>query len=255
VSAATAPPTAGRWKGNALGELRWYPETARLLVDPVWFGKGVPRGSGEHVVLVPGFMTADQSMTLLHSWLKRIGYVPRRSGMRMNVDCSARALDGLERRVAAVAEQTNRPVTLIGHSRGGILGRALAARRPELLERVITLGSGLERGYDIAPAIATALRVVRSYHGLTTDRVAKRGCMTEACTCEFGDDYRAPFPAEVDLVSVWSRQDGISHWRSSRVAYARNVEVSGSHLGLIANRKVYRAIGLALAGQLEVERG
>jgi pimeloyl-ACP methyl ester carboxylesterase len=252
---AEAQPHAARWKGNPFAELRWQAETARLLVDPIWQGRDVPRGTGQHVVLVPGFMTGDQSLMLLRRWLSRIGYVPRRSGMRINIDCSARALDGLERRVASIADQSGGPIALIGHSRGGILARALATRRPDLLARIITLGSGLDNAFDVTPAMGTPLRIVRGYHELTTDRVARRGCMTEGCTCEFGDDYRAPFPAAVDLVSVWSRQDGISHWRSSRVSYARNVEVSGSHLGLVANRKVYRAIGLALAGRLEVEPG
>jgi len=52
-------------------------------------------------------------------------------------------------------------------------------------------------------------------------------------------------------VSVYSRQDGFANWRSSSVPYARNVEVRGSHMGLVVNRSAYRAIGLALAGRTQ----
>jgi hypothetical protein len=71
--------------------------------------------------------------------------------------------------------------------------------------------------------------------------------MTQECSCSFGVASRAPFPSTVELVSIFSKQDGFSHWRSSEVPYAHNVEVTGSHLGLVANRKAYRAIALALA--------
>jgi hypothetical protein len=36
-------------------------------------------------------------------------------------------------------------------------------------------------------------------------------------------------------------------WEACRVPYARNIEVTGSHVGLAFNRKVYRAIAEALA--------
>jgi hypothetical protein len=36
-------------------------------------------------------------------------------------------------------------------------------------------------------------------------------------------------------------------WQAALVPYAENVEVTGSHVGLIFNRKTYRAIANALA--------
>ena len=53
-------------------------------------------------------------------------------------------------------------------------------------------------------------------------------------------DFEASFPAEVPLTSIYSRGDGVVWWRPARCAYARNVEVSGSHIGLAFNRKAYR---------------
>ena len=47
---------------------------------------------------------------------------------------------GLEERLEALAE-TRGPAVLIGQSRGGKLARVLAARRPDLVTGVVTLGS------------------------------------------------------------------------------------------------------------------
>ena len=116
---------------------------------------------------------------------------------------------------------------------------------------MIALGSGLADGYDISLPLRAFIRVVRAYHGLTTDRTMRHGCMTQACLCEFGTASRAPFPESVELFSVYTREDGFSNWRASQVPYALNVEVKGSHIGLVVNRAVYRAIGLALADRAE----
>src|SRR3712207_6183511 len=83
------PPGAfeGRdWRGHSLREVRWQGELARLLVDPLFRGRGVERGDGSSVILVPGFLAGDWSLGVLHRWLRRIGYVPERSGISFNVD-------------------------------------------------------------------------------------------------------------------------------------------------------------------------
>lgn len=233
-----------------LGELRWQTETAALLIDPVWRGVGVPRGNGEAIVVVPGFMTGDRSTLLLRRWLRRVGYVPYTAHMTFNADCSRRALDALEKRVEQIAgKHGGERLTIVGHSRGGILGKALGAARPDLLKRVVTLGSGLNDGYDINLPLRIGIAGMRRWHTLTTDRVARHGCMTQECACSFGLAARAAFPDDVELVSVYTREDGFSHWRSSHVDYAHNVELTGSHLGLVANRFAFRAVGLSLAGR------
>jgi hypothetical protein len=66
--------------------------------------------------------------------------------------------------------------------------------------------------------------------------------------CPFGIDYRAPLPDGVLLTSIYSRQDGVVRWQSCVAEDATCIEVTGSHVGLIYNRSVYRAIGAALCG-------
>jgi hypothetical protein len=61
-------------------------------------------------------------------------------------------------------------------------------------------------------------------------------------------DFHAPFPADgVRLTSIYSRGDGVVRWQLQLVPYADCVEVTGSHVGLVFNRKSYRAIAAALA--------
>ncbi|TMF40155.1 MAG: alpha/beta hydrolase, partial [Chloroflexi bacterium] len=48
-------------------------ELSALLGDPVFRGRGVPRGDGRPVLLIPGFLAGDWTMRVLHGWLGRIG--------------------------------------------------------------------------------------------------------------------------------------------------------------------------------------
>src|SRR3954453_15334624 len=110
MAGAPDPPVADRWWGRHLQEMRWQAELARLLVNPVYRGEGVPHGDGGPVLLIPGFLAGDNSLSVMAGWLRRIGHRPRASGIRFNVDCSNRALLGLERRLERAAGETRRPV-------------------------------------------------------------------------------------------------------------------------------------------------
>ena len=239
---AEPPASPRRWWGRHLAETRWQAELARLLVDPVFRGDGVPRGDGMPAILIPGFLAGDASLGVMQGWLGRIGYEPHAAGIVWNVDCSNRALERLERRLADVHERTGRRVALVGHSRGAHFAKALAHWRPERVAGVISLGAGLDTPFDISVPTKAAVAAVRAVH---TPR--RRGCFTERCGCPFQSHYAAPFPEDVPLTSIYSREDGVVWWEACVVPYARNVEVTGSHVGLACNRKAYRAVADALA--------
>jgi pimeloyl-ACP methyl ester carboxylesterase len=236
-----------RWWGNHLREIRWQLDAARLLAHPVLRGRGVPRGDGRPVLLLPGFLAGDYTLATMALWLRRIGYRPHGAGFLANVDCSERALRTIERRAEALAEQSGRRIALIGHSRGAHQAKALAVRRAELISHVIGLGGGLSRQMAISAPTQAALALVRTWHRQTTDRRDRRGCLTESCGCQFTRDFSAPFPESVRLTSIYSKQDGVVRWESCVVPYADNVEVRGTHVGLAFNREAYVAIAAALA--------
>jgi triacylglycerol lipase len=234
-----------RWWGNHLHELRWQLDAARLLVHPVLRGRGIPRGDGRSVLLVPGFLAGDYTLAALAVWLRSIGYRPRRLGFVTNTDCSERALRRLESR--AEVDGVAKRVAVVGHSRGAHLGKALAVRRPELVSHVIALGGGLSRQMTVSAPTAATVALVRAWHRHTTDRRERQGCLGEDCRCSFTRDYLGPFPDGVRLTSIYSKSDGVVRWQSCVVPYADNVEVRGTHVGLVLNPQAYEAIATALA--------
>lgn len=237
------------WWGNHLAESRWQVELARLLVDPVYRGVGIPRGDGAPLLLVPGFLAGDTSLSVLRGWLVRMGYRPAASGIYSNVDCSDRAVNRLEALLVSLRQREGRKVGLIGHSRGGHFVKALAHRRPDLVSCVVSMGAGLDTPFDISVPTQAAVAFCRRLYALTSDRIHRNGCFTATCRCPFTRDYAGSFPEEIPLTSIYSRGDGVVRWRACVVPYARCVEVTGSHVGLPFNRKVYRELGTTLADE------
>ena len=246
--------TPPRWWGRHPQELRWQLEAARLLADPVFYGRGVPQGDGRPVLLLPGFGAGDYTLLAMASWLRRIGYRPHFAGFVANVSCSERALDQVAARARQLHERHGRRVAIIGHSRGAHFARALAVRHPDLVSHAIAVGGGLASQQAVSAPTQAAVAAVRAVHRHTTDRRARNGCLTEECACAFGADYRAPLPDGVMLTSIYSRGDGVVRWQSCVVPDANCIEVTGSHVGLIFNRKVYRAIADALSVEQPSER-
>jgi len=237
----------GRWWGRPLAETRWQLELARLLVDPVLRGRDVARGDGRPVVLLPGFLAGDQTLLVLAAWLWHIGYRPSTCGFVANVQCSDRAIDRVERHIEHVSRKHGRRVAVIGHSRGGHYARAIAGRRPDLVSHAVSMGAGLTQmlaiSYPTEAAVAAARRAQQR-----TGRARSPLCLTEECDCTFARDFAGPFPAnQVRLTSIYSRGDGVVRWQSALTPDGTNVEVTGSHVGLIFNRKTYRAVSAALA--------
>jgi len=111
------------------------------------------------------------------------------------------------------------------------------------------LGAGLDAPFDVSVPTQWTLAAFRMLYAYTSDRVARNGCLTDTCRCRFARDYAGDFPARVPLTSIYSKEDGVVRWPACVVPYARCVEVSGSHVGLAFNRKVYRVLAETLAEQ------
>jgi pimeloyl-ACP methyl ester carboxylesterase len=242
-----ADPVRDRWWGRPVAETRWCLELARLLADPVWRGVGVPHGDGLPVVLMPGFLAGDQTLGVMAAWLRLLGYRPRLAGFVTNTDCSDRALDRVEHTVDELWRAYGRRVALIGHSRGGHFARALAARRPDRVSHAISMGADLQGMFGASAPTLFAVSVARrAVHA--SGHARRATCPSTHCGCPFSRDYARLFPSDrVRLTSIYSKGDGVVHWQSQVVPHADCIEVTGSHVGLIFNRKVYRAVAGALA--------
>lgn len=250
--AGEASPSSARrrWWGRPVGESLWPLELARLLTDPVWRGVGVPTGVGRPVLLVPGFMASDASLDLMGRWLTRNGHRVAVSGIRWNVGCADRYLASLRVRLRELHEETGQKVSIVGHSRGGLLGNALAGLEPDRVAQVITLGSPLADNFDISVLTGFALAGARRLEHVRYPESRSRGCLTESCLCSYAEGTAAQQTRRVPLTCVITPDDGIVRPASCEVPGAHIVRVRGSHIGLAWNPQVYRAVATALSSAI-----
>jgi triacylglycerol lipase len=255
-----------RREARMLGELRAL-QRSGLLDEP-----GTNAGDGLAVLLVPGLLAPDRSLGLLARYLKRHGFTPRRAGIASNVDCSEREAKRLEQRLERAHAQTGRRAAIVGQSRGGVFGRALAVRRPDLVAAVIGMGSPLvDPLTNIHPLLHLQLELLARLGDRKVPRLASHSCLDETmvaklqelagegrvskalvsrltsrepgnCCSDFWRDLAAPFPDDVSYLSIWSRIDGVVNPRACHDPAARLLEVRSSHCGMAWNRHVYAAL-------------
>jgi triacylglycerol lipase len=223
-------------------------EAAQLLRSPVWRGEGVERGYGRPVLLVPGFLAGDGTLATMAKWLRANGYWTRRAGIRSNIDCSEKACDLLEERLEALADRTGRRVAIVGQSRGGVLARVVAYRRPDLVSGIVTLGAPTVSMLRVHPLVLLHVGVVGALGTGRVPGLMSLSCLRGACCESFRADLPAQFPSGVRYVSVYSRSDGIVDWRACLDRAAdQQFEVVASHCGMAVSEQVYRLLGTTLA--------
>ena len=164
-------------------------EAAALVRDPIFRGDGVADGRGRPVLLIPGFLAGDGSLSMMAGWLKRTGYRPSRAGIVSNVNCAGVLLPRLEQRLERLVELQGQPAAIVGQSRGGTLAKVLAYRRPELVSR--RRGARLAAG---GPAGGASARPAPGGGGRAgSGRSArpglfKRSCLDGECCSAFWQD-------------------------------------------------------------------
>jgi pimeloyl-ACP methyl ester carboxylesterase len=204
-------------------------------------------GEGAPVLLVPGFLAGDRSLTSLAAHLADAGYRPHPAGIARNVDCSEAATAHLSARLEGLAAHHGRPVAVVGHSRGGMLARVLARRRPELVACVITLGSPHRDPLAVNPWLLAQALGLAGAGTIGVRGLVRLSCAAGTCCRGFRGDLAAAVPRGVAYLSIYSRRDGVVDWRACLDPAARHVEVAASHIGMAVNAEVYRAVADTLA--------
>jgi triacylglycerol lipase len=222
-------------------------EAAALLRDAIFRGDGMGHGRGRPVLLIPGFLAGDGSLSMMAAWLKRNGYRPSRAGIVANVNCSGALMPRLERRLEELVSEQGRRAALVGHSRGGTLAKVLAHRRPDLVSGVVVLGSPQLDPLAVHPLVRLPVEVVGRIGSLGAPGFFKRSCIDGDCCKSFWEDLAAPLPRWVDLVSVYSKTDGIVDWHACLDPHATKlVEIETSHIGMAVSRAAWRAVADSL---------
>lgn len=205
---------------------------------------------GGPVLLVPGFMAGDWSLTRMAGFLREQGMRTYRSGIVVNAGCTTSSGEDLERRVEQIAERRGSQVSIVGHSLGGMLARVLAARRPDLVAGIVTMGSPV-----LAPA---AVHQTLGWNAALLTRLSDAGfggmmssdCVAGACARESFEMLQAPMLEQTGYTAIYSRRDGIVDWRSCLDPYAdHQVEVRTSHIGMAVDPIVFDHVTGALCDQ------
>jgi triacylglycerol lipase len=219
------------------GELRYWLELARLMVDRRFLS---PTRAQEPlpVLLIPGFMAGDASMTALGGWLRRRGHRVRGSGMLINAGCAGRELSRLEERLG----EFDGPVIVFGQSRGGTLARALAAGHPQKVAGLVTLGSPVLDPLAVSGSVMRTVRSLARLGDLGMPGVFSSDCADGPCCADFNSRLRMPLEPDLPALAVYSRTDGIVDYRACLDPWANCVEVEGSHCGMAVNAAVYREL-------------
>jgi triacylglycerol lipase len=227
------------------GELRYGLELARLLADRDFLRPSAAPGQPP-VLLVPGFMAGDPSLSVLAGWLRRRGSHTAGAGMLLNANCAERSVGRLETRLRGLAERAEGRVTLVGQSRGGELARVLALRNPDLTGALVMLGSPVLNPLSVGPTVLGAVRSVARLGDLGMPGMLSSECGDGPCCAPFREDLLAPLPEAVRAVAIYSLSDGIVSWEACLDPSAEHVAVESSHTGMSVNPQVYRELAAIL---------
>ena len=229
---------------HSLFELRFPMEAAFFWINGIhhpW--PHADEANSKAVMMIPGFMAGDLTLAPLAGICRWLGHKVFFTGIRSNSRCPRETVMHLERHLEKIYEREGR-VVIIGQSLGGVYARELASRRPDLIERVITLGSPVRAVENSSnPLVITIARMVAILRNMD------EGCLTQSCPCGVGLIER--HNGEVPMTVVYSRTDGVVHWEScvdnSGSKNVENIEVMASHVGMGVNTDVLRVVADRLA--------
>ena len=184
------------------------------------FFRMLPRGDGHTVLVLPGFMASDGSTRPLRRMLAALGYQAHGWGLGRNVGPTERVVNDMPERVDRLSGESGEPISVVGWSLGGIYARHLAARTPELIRSIVTLGSPVRsearRATNASPLFEALGAIHVPGHPLLDDG----------------------HPLGVPVTAVHTRSDGIVPWQTCLIQEgpnAENLRVRGSHIGLGVN--------------------
>lgn len=218
----------------ALSEVARTAIEASALFVSAPFMKSVPHGEAHDVMVLPGFGCSDLSTYLLRTYLASLGYRVHDWGLGRNLGARTvgKAGERLAARIARISEGGANPISLVGHSLGGVLSRLHAIERPQEVRQVICLGS---------PFVGD-LRAVNRFVLRAHDRLSGQPASTR--------ETKRFVSLDVPFTAIYSQTDGIvAASDTSEVVgeRAETIEVYSSHLGLVAHPAVLYAIADRLA--------
>jgi triacylglycerol esterase/lipase EstA (alpha/beta hydrolase family) len=238
------------------GDVVWAgAEMAAKLVTEPYLRMVARKGDGKTPVMtLPGFTGPEISVAPLNSFLNANGYVAQSWGLGVNR--GVRDMEHMENiaallgaNVAKLADTHQRKVALVGQSLGGVFAREIARRYPDLVDRVITLGSPAHFSPESNNVNAMVARIMSLFTGRKVEEL-----LAEVQSLNF--NMSEP-PAGVPVVSIFSPYDGVAPVSTTRIPREflcnkegtprENIEIICSHCGMGINPLVLLAVADRLA--------
>lgn len=210
-----------------LAETRIFPELGRFWLNRAGLAS-LPHG-GQPVMVIPGFGASDFHTRPLRRALKQLGHPVQGWGQGVNTGMNGQLREALAGRVASLHQRCGRKIALIGWSLGGVFVRELARHQPQDVEQIFTLGSPI----NITPAANNMLPLFK---------LMNRG---RPVNLDMDGFNRRAQPPPVRCTAIYSKSDGIVAWQTAcerEAPNTENVEVTGSHFGMVCNQQVLREI-------------
>lgn len=213
-----------------------------LLLPADRYLKRLGGGQGEPVIVLPGFAADDRSTAILRKYLNIWGYDARPWGIGQNLNPGdmmdtqstvaqiENNLDRLAELLHQLKTDTGEKVSLIGWSLGGIVSRQLASRYPELVSKVITMGTPFG---DFRSTVVYPLLQRWSKNDVSVEDIETWNALTDA-----------PL-GNVPMTVIYSNSDGFVPPHNARDAQANVIEfieVVCSHVGFGVHPVVFKLL-------------
>ena len=204
---------------------------ALSMIWPAVFARA-KRGSGQPVIVLPGFLGADDSTLPLRRFLTAVGY-PAQPWLLSRNNGHPELIERLGRRLYRLHKVYGKPISLIGQSLGGVFAHELARKFPDAVRSVITLGSpfAAKGSEDTNPMVA---RMFETMSGLTVEEMRELAGAEESVT-----------PLSQPNTSIYSKSDGVVSWQACLAEpsdHSENIEILGSHTGMAMHPAVMHII-------------
>lgn len=203
--------------------------------------------AAEPVLLVPGFLAGDWTLTAMAAELRARGFRTYRSRIHANIGCTLSSALLLEARIEQIAERRDARVRIVGHSLGGMIARGLAARRPDLVSGIVTMGSPMRAPAAHHAVLTRGVRVLNRLSDAGVPGLMSADCVAGECAHLSFTESQEPLRADVAMTNIYSRRDGIVDWKACRDPQGEAVEVRASHIGMAVDPRVIDAVATALS--------
>ncbi|MFN3943491.1 MAG: alpha/beta fold hydrolase [Allosphingosinicella sp.] len=196
------------------------------------FGRLGERGpsDGPKLMVIPGFLATDRTTLGLQRALAEGGFRVSGWGLGLNRRVTERTVDAIADQIARFG--AGEKVILVGWSLGGLYARVVAQERPELVERVVTLGSPFSGDRRRNNNVWRLYEWVAGHH-------------VNHPPIDRDPAQKPPVPT----LAIWSRRDGIVSVDGARgKAEERDaeLEVDCTHMGFGVSGKAYPQIVAAI---------